>query len=316
MSDGWPRFPGPLAEQPARAAHPGGDLRKGGAGYEHAGPTVLRMLVGTHLRLRREELGISREDAAYCLRGSGSKISRMELGRVALKERDITDLLTLYGVSDAAEIDTVLTLAKRASAPGWWRAFGDVVPGWFEPYLGLEQGASVIRSYVTQRIPGLLQTEDYAWAAIQLAHGATAGAEIKQRVRLRMRRQEILARPEPTRLWAIIDEGVLRRQVGGSAVMRAQIQRLLDSITLPNVTIQVLASTATAAAAAAGPMAILRYPEWDLPDVVYLEQLTGAVYLERPADIERHWDVMNRLVTEAEAPEASAGILGQMLASS
>ncbi|HUY49889.1 MAG TPA: Scr1 family TA system antitoxin-like transcriptional regulator [Streptosporangiaceae bacterium] len=176
-----------------------GELRVGGADYEHAGPAVLRILVGAYLRLRREEQGISREDAGYRIRGSGSKISRMELGRVGLKERDVADLLTLYGVSDEAEIDTVLTLAKRASAPGWWRAFGDVVPGWFEPYLGLEQGASVIRSYETHCIPGLLQTEDYARAVIRLGHGAAPEEEIDQRVSLRMRRQEILTRPEPGR---------------------------------------------------------------------------------------------------------------------
>jgi hypothetical protein len=296
--------------------HAVSDLRAGAADYEHAGPTVLRMLVGAYLRLRREEQGISREDAGYRIRGSGSKISRMELGRVGLKERDVADLLALYGVSDASEIDTVLALAKRASAPGWWRAFGDVVPGWFEPYLGLEQGASVIRSYETQCVPGLLQTEDYARAVIRLGHGAAPAAEIEQRVSLRMRRQEILARWQPARLWAIIDEDVLRRQVGGSATMRAQIQRLLDSTAVPNVTLQVLPSSATTSAAAAGPMAILRYPEWDLADVVYLEQLAGAVYLDRPAEVEAHWDVMNRLVTEAESPEASAQTLGRMLAGS
>lgn len=297
-----------------KVMHAGADLRLPRVDYEQAGPAVLRMLVGAHLRRLREDRGISREDAGYTIRASGSKISRMELGRVALKERDVADLLTLYGVSGAPECGTVLELARRASVPGWWRAFSDYVPNWFEPYLGLEQGASVIRSYEIQCIPGLLQTEDYARAIIGLGHRAAGEEEAEARVRLRMRRQQIITRPDPARLWAIIDEGALRRPVGGRAVMRGQIEHLIGSAALSNVTIQVLPFGATAHAAAAGPIAILRFPEWELPDVVYLEQLNGAIYPDRPADLERYWDAMNRLVTEAEPPGRTLKLLRQILA--
>ena len=297
-----------------KVMHAAGDLGLPQVDYEQAGPAVLRMMVGAHLRRLREERGISREDAGYSIRGSGSKISRMELGRVALKERDVADLLTLYGVSGQPECATVLELAARASASGWWRAYADHVPSWFEPCLGLEQGASVIRSYEIQCIPGLLQTEDYARAIVHLGHRAAGEEEVEARVRLRMRRQQVITRQDPARLWAIIDEGALRRPVGGPETMRGQIQHLIDSVALGNVTVQVLPFHATAHAAAAGPITILRFPEWELPDVVYLEQLNGAIYPDRPAELERYWDAMNRLVTEAESPAMTVETLHQILA--
>jgi hypothetical protein len=296
-----------------KVAHTAGDLRLPRAGYEQAGPAVLRMLAGAHLRRLREERGISRDDAGYTIRASGSKISRMELGRVALKERDVADLLAFYGVGEG-ECGAVLDLAQRAAAPGWWRAFGDYVPSWFEPYLGLEQGASVIRSYEVQCVPGLLQTEEYCRAVIQLGHRAAGEQATEERVRLRMRRQRILTRPDPARFWTIIDEGALRRPVGGQAAMRGQLQYLIEAAELRNVTIQVLPFSTAAHAAAGGPMAILRFPEWELPDVVYLEQLNGSVYPDRPAEVEKYWDAINRLVTEAAPPTATAGILRQILA--
>lgn len=290
-----------------------GELRLPRAGYEQAGPAVLRMLVGAHLRTLREERGLSRDEAGYSIRASGSKISRMELGRVTLKERDVADLLTLYGVTDG-DWAAVLDMAQRAATPGWWRAYGDYIPSWFEPYLGLEQSASVIRSYEVQCVPGLLQTEDYARAVIRLGHRAAGEFETEERVRLRMRRQHILTRADPARLWAIIDEGALRRPVGGRVVMRGQLQHLIDAAENPNVTIQVLPFTSSAHAAAGGPISILRFPEWELPDIVYLEQLNGAVYPDRPAEVERYWDAMNRLVTEAEPPAPTLAILRQILA--
>jgi hypothetical protein len=237
----------------------------------------------------------------------------MELGRVALKERDVADLLTFYEVA-AGDSSAVLDLAQRAAAPGWWRAFGDYVPSWFEPYLGLEQDASVIRSYEVQCVPGLLQTEEYARAVMQIGHRGAGEQETEERVRLRMRRQQILTRHDPARFWTIIDEGALRRPVGGRAAMRDQLQHLIDVAELRNVTIQVLPFSTAAHAAAAGPMAILRFPEWELPDVVYLEQLNGAIYPDRSAEVEKYWDAINRLVTEAESPAATLRILRQILA--
>ena len=186
-----------------------------------AGPTVLRMVVGAQLRRYRESAGISTEAAGYEIRGSHSKISRMELGRVGFKERDVADLLTLYGVTDPDVRGTLLELAEHAGAPGWWQAYGDVVPGWFEPYLGLEQGAVVVRGYEIQDVPELLQTPEYARALIGVRHPDASAEEVERRVELRAARRRVFERPEPLKLWVVLDEAVLRRAVGGPATMRA-----------------------------------------------------------------------------------------------
>src|SRR3954464_14795138 len=135
-----------------------------------SGPTVLRILLGAQLRKLREGKAITREDAGWEIRASGSKISRMELGRVSFKERDVADLLTLYGVTDKAEREALLSLARQANSPGWWQQFSDIMPGWFQSYLGLEAAATLIRTYEIQFVPGLLQTPDYARAVIMLGH--------------------------------------------------------------------------------------------------------------------------------------------------
>ncbi|GAA1504885.1 helix-turn-helix transcriptional regulator [Sphaerisporangium rubeum] len=277
-----------------------------------SGPTVLRMVVGGELRRLREACDISRGEAGYHIRASDTKISRMELGRTGFKIRDVADLLTLYGVTGTAERDTLLTLAEEANHPGWWSAYGDAVPSWFEPYLGLEQAASVIRSWEVQFVPGLLQTEAYARAVAGLARGLSE-EDVERRVALRMRRQEILTRPRPVKLWAVLDEGALRRPVGGRAVMRAQIAHLIDMAALPNVTLQLMPFSRGGHAAAGGPITILRMAEDLLPDVVYLEQLHSAIYPDKPADIDLYWDVMNRLSVEAEPVDVTLGSLRSIL---
>src|SRR2546423_5257397 len=187
--------------------------QEGGAA---GGPTVLRILLGTQLRRLRETRGVTREDAGWEIRGSESKISRMELGRVGFKERDVADLLTLYGVHDPTERDALLNLARQANNPGWWHRYSDVLPTWFQSYLGLESSAALIRTYEVQFVPGLLQTPDYARAVIKLSHGHESAEEIERRVDLRMRRQEILRRgDEPPTLWVVIDDASLRRPIGG-----------------------------------------------------------------------------------------------------
>lgn len=271
------------------------------------------MLVGTQLRRLREARGVTREEAGTAIRASHSKISRLELGRTGFKQRDVADLLTLYGVTDDAERATLLSLAEQAGVPGWWQAYSDVVPGWFDAYLGLEQAAGVIRSYEVQFVPGLLQTEDYARAVIQLGRRDVTGQEAGRRVALRMRRQERLYRPNPPKLWIVIDEAALRRLMGGAATMRAQIEHLIQVAELPHVTLQIMPFHAGVHAGAAGPITILRFPEGEIPDVVYLEQLAGAVYLDKPAETERYWHAMNRLDIEAEQPGATATILSRIL---
>ncbi|MET9865578.1 helix-turn-helix transcriptional regulator [Streptomyces sp. NPDC006129] len=278
-----------------------------------AGPMVPRLALGARLRRLRQERGISREDAGHVIRASSSKISRMEAGRHGFKLRDVADLLTLYGVTDEAERATLLALAEQANTPAWWRYYSDVVPTWMQTYLAAEQAASLIRCYQVQRVPGLLQTGDYARAAIRLAHPDAGAEEIDRRVALRMTRQRILHRQPAAQLWAVLDEAALRRPVGGIRVMRAQLRHLIEMCRLPQVTVQILPFHAGGHAAEGGPVTILRLPGGQLPDVVYLEKLTTALYPDRPAEIERYWDAMNRLVVEAEPPDETPTILHRLL---
>ena len=202
--------------------------------------TVLRMLLGAQLRRLREAAGITPEQAGYEIRASRSKISRMETGRVGLKSRDVKDLLTLYGVTDEQVRSKFLALARQSSTPDWWAKYSDILPGWFETYLGLESAASTIRSFEIQFVHGLFQTEDYARAVTRLGHKAAPAEEIERRVGLRLKRQDLLTRPKPPRIWSVMDEAVLRRPVGGAAVMRAQLRHLIEAAALPHVTLQVV----------------------------------------------------------------------------
>jgi len=274
------------------------------------------MLLGHQLRSLREARGISREQAGWEIRSSESKISRIELGRVGLKERDIADLLTLYGVTDPAERESMLSLARQANVPGWWQRYGDVHPKWFEPYLGLEAAASLIRTYEVQFIPGLLQTEAYARAVVKLAHRGAGPDEVDGRVRLRLARQRVLRRedPPPPRLWAVLDEAVLRRPIGGPEVMRAQLVALREATTWPNVTIQIVRFTTGGHAAAGGAFTLLRFPDPEVPDVVYMEQLTSGLYLEQLRDVDTYGEVLERLCVEAEPPVRTADLLAEILA--
>jgi transcriptional regulator with XRE-family HTH domain len=282
--------------------------------YQEAGPTAPRMILGARLRRLREARGITREEAGEAIRGSHSKISRLELGRTGYKLRDVADLLTLYGVTDEAGRATLLELARQANRPGWWQAYADLIPQWFLPYLGLEQAAGVIRGYEVQFVPGLLQTPGYARAVVALGHSGEPPEQIERRVELRMRRQRILHRPQPPRLWAVIDETALRRPIGGPPTMRAQLRHLIDVSRLRHVTIQVMPFEAGGHPAAGGPIALLRLPQHELPDIVYLEQLTTALYPDAPADIDRYQQVMDRLATEAEPATATPSIVRRILA--
>ncbi|MGW0504510.1 helix-turn-helix domain-containing protein [Micromonospora sp. NPDC003241] len=279
-----------------------------------AGPTVLRMLLGAQLRRLRESRGVTRENAGWEIRSSESKISRMELGRVGFKERDVADLLTLYGVTADQERGALLKLARDANNPGWWHRYGDVLPSWFQSYLGLEAAAALIRSYEVQFVPGLLQTREYARAVVLLGHGQASPAEIDRRVDLRMRRQEVLHRAKPPRLWAVVDEAALRRPIGGPQVMRGQLEALLKATQTPNVRVQVIPFAAGGHAAAGGAFTILRFGDQDLPDIVYIEQLTSAIYLDKREDLDFYAVAMERLCVEAEPPERTAEILEQMIA--
>ncbi|MGV9817058.1 helix-turn-helix domain-containing protein [Nocardia xishanensis] len=267
------------------------------------------MLLGGRLRRLREAAGISREDAGEAIRGSHSKISRLELGRTGFRERDLVDLLRLYGVADPTELEEFLTLARQANASGWWHRDNDWLPKWFDTYLGLEQAARLIRCYEPRAVPELFQTADYARALLTLAHPNESFAAIERRVALRMRRQHILTKPEPPRIWLIVEEAALRRRIGGSAVWLDQLDRLLAAAEQPNVTLQVLADHVGGPALADGAFTMLRFTEADLPDIVYLQQLTGALYLDKESDLAAYRAVANLLSVHAAPPQYTRGLL-------
>ena len=277
------------------------------------GPTVLRIMLGTQLRRLREASGITPEQAGYEIRGSRSKISRLEHGRVGFKERDVEDLLTLYGVTDPQDRVGMLSLAQRANTPGWWARYHDIIPDWLEPYLGLEMAASLIRNFELQFVHGLLQTEDYARAVTSLGFGPHAADQVERRVRLRMQRQDVLTDSDPPRAWFVIDEAALRRPIGGRQVMRAQMKHLLDVASLPQITLQVVPFRHGGHAGAGGAFTILRFAAPDLPDVVYLEQLTSALYLDDRKDVDHYMEVMNRLSAEAHTPAATTRFLKEII---
>jgi transcriptional regulator with XRE-family HTH domain len=274
-------------------------------------PTVLRILLGTQLRRLRESRGISAQEAARAIRGSESKISRIELGRNAVREVDIADLLNLYGVTDSVEREQLLTLASQANQPGWWHRYQDVLPAWFQSYIGLEESAESIRSFDTQFVPGLLQTEDYSAAVIRL--GSYSPDETDRLVYLRKERQRRFA-SGGLKLWAVIDEVALRRPVGTAALMRAQLEHLLDISCRPGLTIQISPFLTGASYAAPGSFSILAFATDDLPDVVYVEQLTSAMYLDKPADVDRYTEAMDHICASSTTPEQTTDLIRSMLA--
>ncbi|MGH3669911.1 MAG: helix-turn-helix domain-containing protein [Pseudonocardiaceae bacterium] len=272
----------------------------------------MRILLGTQLRRLREASGINAGAAGHAIRASHAKISRMERGRVGCKERDIADLLTLYGVTDERERRSFLALARRANLPGWWHQYSDVLPSWFETYLGLEQASSVIRTYQPQLIPGLLQTRESARFVIQLGHPSASPTEIERRVALRMARQEFLPEPGAPNLWAVIEEGALWR-IGERPAMQEQIRHLIEMAELPNITLQAVPIYSDAHMAVGGPFTILRFTELDLPDIVYLEQLTSALYLDREPDVQHYLMLMDKLCVKAKSPAETIRFLSDLL---
>jgi transcriptional regulator with XRE-family HTH domain len=257
------------------------------------GPTVLRMMLGAQLRRLRDLAGITREDAGEAIRGSHAKISRLELGRV--------------GFNDRAPL---LALARRANEPGWWHKYGDLLPSWFETYVGLEQAATQVRTYEPQFVPGLLQTAAMARHVTQLGHHAMPADELARRVEFRLARQRILGAVGGPTLWAVVDEAALRRQLGGPDVMREQIDHLITMSERPNVVIQVVPFRFGGHAGAGGPFSILRFAgASDVPDIVYLEQLTSALYLDKRTDVDDYLATMDLLCVQALEPRETVNFL-------
>jgi hypothetical protein len=278
-----------------------------------AGPSVRRLILGNQLRRLRERSGISCAEAGYSIRGSASKISRMETGRISFKDRDVEDLLTLYGLSDPIERAQLLSLVAQTKQTGWWHRFNEQMPKWFEDYVGLEEAASRIQSWELQFVPGLIQTEDYARLVIAHGHPRASAEEIDSMVDLRMRRQRIIGGTHPPRLWMVIDESVLHRTLGSAAMLKRQIDKLLELTDLSHVSLQVI-PYAKSGYVAEGAFSILRFAEEELPDIAYIEHLTGALYLERQDELEVYGRAFDRLVVDAETPRGSRQFLEKVRA--
>jgi transcriptional regulator with XRE-family HTH domain len=273
------------------------------------GPTALRILLGSQLRRLREGRGISAQAAARAIRGSESKISRIELGRNAVREIDVADLLTLYGVTDPEEREQLLTLASQANRPGWWYRFNDILPSWFQAYIGLEEAAESIRTYEAQFLPGLLQTEGYAAAVLAL--GDIPADEMERYVMLRKQRQRRFAAGE-LRLWAVVDEDTLRRPVGDPQALREQLSYLLQACQSRNLVLQVIPRGVGGHAAPSG-FSILRFGDPEMPDIVYVEQLTSALYLDKRPEVDRYLLAMERMSIVATEPRASTQVIKAIL---
>jgi transcriptional regulator with XRE-family HTH domain len=268
------------------------------------GPTVLRILLGTQLRRLRESRGISAQAAAKAIRGSDSKISRIELGRTAIREIDVLDLLTFYGV-DPVEREQLLHLAEQANRPGWWHRFNDILPDWFQSYVGMEEAATAIRVYEPQLIPGLLQTQQYTAAVLAMCDIPIGEAE--RHVILRKERQRRFAEGR-LKLWAIVEETALRRPIGSKEILRDQLAYLLSLTGRPNLTLQVIPDGTGGHAVSSG-FTILRFEETDLPDIAYLEHLTSALYFDKKSDVDRYLMAMERLSIVSAEPTETRAIL-------
>jgi transcriptional regulator with XRE-family HTH domain len=271
------------------------------------------MLLGSQLRRLREARGITREAAGYSIRASESKISRMELGRVSFKTRDVEDLLTLYGITDEAERESLLSLAREANVAGWWHSYTDVLPSWFPTYVGLEGAASLIRVYEVQFVHGLLQTEEYAREVVRRGMKGASAADIERRVALRLERQRHLLSDNAPELHIVLDEAALRRPYGDRDVMRGQLQHLIDISERSNVRLQVMPFSFGGHSGESGAFTILSFPESDLSDVVYLEQLTSALYLDKREDVAQYEQALKELQQDSPGPDESRDLLRGLL---
>ncbi|MFE5814238.1 helix-turn-helix domain-containing protein [Streptomyces sp. NPDC056479] len=267
-------------------------------------PTVGQVVLGKRLQELRETAGLGREEAARILRVAAATIRRMETAEVALKIPYVQVLLETYGVPED-EAAAFVSLAEEANQPGWWQRFHDVLPDWFSLYVSLEGAAGIMRSYEPHFVPGLLQTEEYARAVMRAGTiGQTGPETIERHVSLRMERQRLLERPDPPHLWVIMDETVLRRPVsGGGRVMRDQVDKLLEYAERDRVTLQIAEFASGPHPGTYAPFTLFRFTEPELPDMVYTEYLSGALYLDSRKEVAAHLEVLDHMSTAA----ASAG---------
>ncbi|MGD1218079.1 MULTISPECIES: helix-turn-helix domain-containing protein [Streptomyces] len=272
-------------------------------------PTVGQVVLGRRLLDLRERAGLKREEAARILRVAPATVRRMETAEVSLKIPYLQLLLKSYGVGDE-EAEAFVRLAEEANKPGWWQRFHDILPDWFSMHVSLEGAAALVRSYEPHFVPGLLQTEDYARGVLKAgAIGQTQPEDIERHVALRMQRQDLLTREDAPRIWAVMDETALRRPIGGPEVMRAQIDKLLQATKLPHVTLQVIPFSSGPHPGTYGPFVLFRFAMPELPDMVYSEYLTGAVYLDARSEVATHLEVMDRMAAQAATAHRTKEIL-------
>jgi len=255
----------------------------------HSSPTVKRRRLAAELRTYRDRVGLTIEEVAQRLEWSTAKISRIENARVSVLPRDVKFLLGVYGVEENGEDwEALLALARESRQKGWWYAYGDAIPEGFETYVCLEADATTLRTYESEYVPGLLQTEDYASAVMRATMLTASDEEIERHVAVRMVRQERLTGSGAPEIWVVVNEAVVRRVVSGELVMRAQLSRLVEASKQPNITLQVLPFSVGAHAGMDGAFMILGFPAPTDPDVTYVHYYTGTPYLEKPEDLARY----------------------------
>jgi len=276
-------------------------------------PTVRRKRLGIELRRLREQASLTCEEVGQRLDCSGTRISRMETGRISVRPGDVRELLEIYGVT-GSEADALVQLAREARQKGWWHTYGRVLPPWFEAYVGLEAAAVRFRDFQSMVVPGLLQTEDYARAVLRAAPNPGSPEDMDRQVALRMQRQAILGQANPPDLWVVLAENIIRVQVGGPAVMRTQLRRLIDVAERSHVTLQVLPFTTAAYVDPISPFTILEFPDAADPTVVYLEHLTGSLFLEAAEEIMRYTVVFDHLRAEALGTAPSIDLIARVAA--
>ncbi|MER5859587.1 helix-turn-helix transcriptional regulator [Streptomyces sp900105245] len=275
-----------------------------------AAPTVGQVVLGKRLQELREASGLSREEAARVLRVASATVRRMEMAEVALKIPYVQVLLDAYGVAED-EAAAFVGLAEDANQPGWWQRFHDVLPDWFSLYVSLEGAARVIRSYEPHFVPGLLQTEAYARAVMEAGTiGQTVPETIERHVSLRMERQTLLERDDPPHLWVIMDETVLRRPVSvPPEVMRGQLDRLLEYAERDRVTLQLAEFASGPHPGTYAPFTLFRFAEPELPDMVFTEYLTGALYLDSRREVAAHLEVLDHMTARAASAQRTRKLL-------
>ncbi len=275
------------------------------------GPTVRRRRLGTELRKLRESSGYKLEEVAGQLGVAPSTLSRIETGKAPTKSAYLNQMLEMYGVSEPGQRQVLVDMAREGHRKGWWAAYDDVLPSGFDIYVGLEAETAAVRGYEISVVHGLLQTPDYARAVLCEIFPRHTAAQIDRLVDLRMERQRRLDDDPPLELWAILDEAVIRRPVGGRAVMHAQLERLLDMGRRPGLTIQVLPFDCGAHAGHGGPFSILEFPNRADSEVAYVESVAGIIYLEKDREVRMRTDAFDRLRAAALAPAASCDLIAQ-----